>query len=224
MQSIAGENNLSETAFFVPCSDGFELRWFTPVTEVDLCGHATLAAGYVVCCFLRRDISRVRFHTKSGTLDVHREDELIVLDLPSRPAKACEMPNGILEALGNMPEAALEANAYLFVFPSETQIANLRPDFPRLAALPKGVIVTAPGITADFVSRYFAPSRGVPEDPVTGSAHCTLVPYWSQRLGKNKLTARQISRRGGDLFCEDRGSRVQLAGHAALYLEGTICT
>jgi PhzF family phenazine biosynthesis protein len=222
MQSIAAENNLSETAFFVSSTDGYELRWFTPVTEVDLCGHATLAAAFVIFNFEDRDKTTVHFHSKSGILEVRRKDDLIVLDLPSRPAKPCTMPDGVLKALGKLPEDALAANAYLFIFRTEADVIDLRPDFAELASFPRTVIVTAPGDKADFVSRYFAPSKGVPEDPVTGSAHCTLVPYWSQRLEKTNLTARQVSRRGGDLLCKLRGDNVQVAGRAVLYLEGAI--
>ncbi|HLW53482.1 MAG TPA: PhzF family phenazine biosynthesis protein [Candidatus Angelobacter sp.] len=222
MQSIAAENNLSETAFFVSQPDGYELRWFTPVTEVDLCGHATLAAAFVIFNFLQPGATAACFRTKSGVLEVNREGDLIALDLPSFPAKPSVIPDGLVGALGQMPEDALEANAYVLVYQTERCVADLRPDFARLANLPRTVIVTAPGETADFVSRYFAPSRGVPEDPVTGSAHCRLIPYWAKRLGKTRLKARQLSKRGGDLLCEDRGERVRIAGRAVLYLEGAI--
>lgn len=223
MQSIAAENNVSETAFFVPRGDDYELRWFTPVTEVDLCGHATLAASFVIFNFLHPDRTMLRFHSKSGVLEVERDGDLITLNFPSRPAKPCGTPHGMLEALGKVPEQILVAHAYLVVFKAEADVVDLDPDFTKLAVLvPRTVIVTAPGDTVDFVSRYFAPSKGVPEDPVTGSAHCTLIPYWSKRLGKGKFTARQISRRGGDLLCEDRGPHVQIAGRAVLYLQGRI--
>jgi PhzF family phenazine biosynthesis protein len=223
MQSIAAENNVSETAFFVPRGDDYELRWFTPVTEVDLCGHATLAASFVIFNFLHPDRTMLRFHSKSGVLEVERDGDLITLNFPSRRAKPCGTPHGMLEALGKVPEQILVAHAYLVVFKAEADVVDLDPDFTKLSVLvPRTVIVTALGDTVDFVSRYFAPSKGVSEDPVTGSAHCTLIPYWSKRLGKGKLTARQISRRGGDLLCEDRGPRVQIAGRAVLYLQGRI--
>ncbi len=223
MQSIAAENNLSETAFFVPHEDGFELRWFTPVTEVDLCGHATLAAAFVLFNQLELAANAVRFVTKSGVLEVARQDDLMVLDLPSRPARPCEVPNGLVEALGKVPQEVLLAQAYLVVYQKEVDIAALQPNFGGLEALGlRNVIVTAPGDAVEFVSRYFAPAKGVPEDPVTGSAHCSLIPHWSKRLGKKRLIARQLSPRGGTLFCEDHGQRVRIAGHAVLYLEGFV--
>jgi predicted PhzF superfamily epimerase YddE/YHI9 len=223
MQSIAAENNLSETAFFVPRADGFELRWFTPRTEVDLCGHATLAAAFVLLNQLELAKTAVRFFTKSGLLEVACQDDLMVLDLPSRPARPCGVPDGFAEALGKVPQEMFLARAYLAVYEREADIAALQPNFARLEALgPQNVIVTAPGEAVEFVSRYFAPAKGVPEDAVTGSALCSLIPHWSKRLGKKKLTARQLSRRGGTLFCEDRGRCVRIAGHAVLYLEGLI--
>ncbi len=223
MQSIAAENNLSETAFFVPSEGGYQLRWFTPVTEVDLCGHATLAAAFVVFNRLDPALDEVRFSIMSGTLKVAREGELLVLDLPSLPAEPCAPPEGLAESLGRTPRQTLVARAYMAVFEAEEEVRSLQPDMKGLAALaPRNVIVTAQGSDVDFVSRYFAPSKGVPEDPVTGSAHCTLIPYWSRRLGKIRLQARQLSRRGGELSCEDCGERVRIAGLAVQYLEGAI--
>lgn len=223
MQSIAAENNLAETAFFVPKNGGYEIRWFTPSTEVDLCGHATLASAFVIFEKVKPGLDRVDFASKSGPLHVSRRDGRIALDFPARPAKPCDAPNGLVRALGAMPAELLLAQSYLAVFPSEKDVRNLSPDFAGIAALDAfGVIVTAPGSDVDFVSRFFAPKQGIPEDPVTGGAHCTLVPYWSERLGKTKLRARQVSKRVGELWLEHAGDRVLIAGDAAPYLEGTI--
>jgi PhzF family phenazine biosynthesis protein len=225
MQAIAAENNLSETAFFVPEGDGYRLRWFTPSVEVDLCGHATLASAFVVFRYLAPGRDRVTFHTEqAGTLIVGRDGDALVLDFPARPPRSCAMSDAVAAALGKRPTALLAARDYLAVYAHADEIAALSPDFAALAALDRfAVIVTAPGSDGiDFVSRFFAPSRGVPEDPVTGSAHCTLIPYWAERLGKSRFEARQLSRRGGRLSCGLNGDRVTIAGRAVLYLEGTI--
>lgn len=239
MQAIAAENNLSETAFLVPRGPArFGLRWFTPAVEVDLCGHATLASAWVVFERLwgsplgssetggtgAEGGERVTFDTRSGALTVRREGELLAMDFPARPAEPCRTPAGLAKALGRPPaEVRAALRDYLAVYHSEEEVRGLRPDPLRLAALDRpGVIVTAPGTERDFVSRFFAPAVGVPEDPVTGSAHCTLVPYWSERLGKRVLRARQVSARGGELLCEALGDRVGIAGRAILYLEGTL--
>lgn len=223
MQAIAAENNLAETAFFAGSSGRYELRWFTPLAEVDLCGHATLASALVVFRFLEPSLAEVRFDTKSGPLSVARDGEELALDLPSRPPQACPEPAGLFEALGAAPRELLKSRDCLAVFDSEEEVRSLRPDMERLKRVECfGVIATAAGREADFVSRFFAPAIGVPEDPVTGSAHCTLTPYWARRLGKTRLSARQLSARGGELACEQRGERVRLAGRAVLYLEGTI--
>jgi PhzF family phenazine biosynthesis protein len=225
MQAIAAENNLSETAFFVPREDGdFDLRWFTPNVEVDLCGHATLASAFVVFHRLRTDALHVRFHTRSGPLEVAREDELYALDLPARPPEPCAARADLEQALGAPVAEALRAGTFLLaVLEREQDVARLAPDPARVAALDAdALIATAPGREVDFVSRFFAPRFGIPEDPVTGAAHCTLVPYWSRRLGRKSLRARQISARGGELDCTDRGARVSLAGRAALVIEGTL--
>lgn len=228
MQAIAAENNLSETAFFVPRGDDYELRWFTPTVEVDLCGHATLASGFVVMNRLAPQRSTVRFHTRSGPLTVTRRGDLLALDLPSRPPVPSAMPEEFIAALGRRPARILAAAMYLAIYDSEAEVAALAPDFTALARIDRdGVTVSAPGPKGtqqdcDFVSRYFAPHAGIAEDPVTGAAHCTLVPYWAERLGKTVLQARQISRRGGTLACELTGDRVVLAGRAALFLEGRI--
>ncbi len=223
MQAIAAENNLSETAFFVPQGPDYDLRWFTPKVEMDLCGHATLASAFILFTHLAPLRESVTFHTRSGPLTVAREGERLVMDFPSRPPVRCAAPPGLAAALGRTPVATLTARDLMAVFEHEGEVRALAPDIGAVAALGvHAVIVTAPGRAVDFVSRFFAPAVGVPEDPVTGSAHCTLTPYWAERLGRPRLHAHQVSARGGELFCELRGDRVALAGHAVLYLEGTI--
>jgi len=223
MQAIASENNLSETAFFVREDEGYRLRWFTPVVEVDLCGHATLATAFIVLNQLTPSANSVRFQTKSGTLVVNGEGDLFSMDFPSRPPAESEAHPKLVDALGGKPEQVLAARDYLVVYASEEEVRKLEPNMQSLSEVDKfAVIVTAPGKDVDFVSRFFAPAKGVPEDPVTGSAHCTLIPYWSQRLGKKKLHAYQVSKRGGELWCEDRGERVTMSGKGALFMEGTI--
>src|ERR1051326_849652 len=225
MQAIAAENNLSETAFFVPENDGYRLRWFTPTTEVDLCGHATLASAFVVFSWLAPWRRRVIFQTeKAGPLSVARDGDLLSMAFPARPPEPCTMSQPLVAALGRRPAALFAARDYLAVYDSADEGAALAPDFAAVAALDTfAVIVTAPGVDGvDFVSRFFAPARGVDEDPVTGSAHCTLIPYWADRLGKTRLEARQLSRRGGALSCGLHGDRVTIAGQAILYLEGRI--
>jgi PhzF family phenazine biosynthesis protein len=223
LQAIAAENNLSETAFFLPRDDHFELRWFTPGMEVDLCGHATLASAYVIFQFVNPMADCVRFQTKSGLLTVERQGDLLVMEFPSRPGKVCPMPEDLVEGLGVRPKEVLLSRDYLAVYESDAIVESLKPDMNRLLRLDcLGVIATAPGTDSDFVSRFFAPKAGVPEDPVTGSAHCTLIPYWARRLGKNELHALQVSARGGELFCKDLGDRVKIGGQAVTYLEGFI--
>ena len=223
MQAIAAENNLANTAFFVPSRDEYDLRWFTPKVEVDLCGHATLASAFIIFHDLAPSANSIRFATKSGALIVTRDGDLLSLDFPSRPPVECEAPPQLAQALGAKPEAILGARNYLAVFSSEDDVRGLAPNMEVLQQLDRpGVIATAPGKEVDFVSRYFAPALGVPEDPVTGSAHCTLIPYWSNRLGKKKLHARQVSARGGDLWCEDRGERVIIGGKAVRFSDGFI--
>jgi len=232
---VAAENNLSETAFFVP-RDGlpgrghYDLRWFTPRCEVNLCGHATLASAYVVLNLLHPGIESVRFETRfSGTLAVRKDGEMFSMDFPAMFAQPCpNQPDTLIRGLGpgHLPATVLEANdTYIAVYENESAIRNVRPDFALLEQLhPFAVSVTAPGVDsdADFVSRYFAPSYGVPEDPVTGSAHCLLAPYWAQRLGKTSLHARQLSARGGELWCDMAGQRVMIKGSAVLTLKGTV--
>jgi len=225
LQRIAAENNLSETAFFTREEDGYRLRWFTPVQEVDLCGHATLASALVLFSELGHQGSTIRFQTQSGWLAADRRGELIELDFPARPPAPCPTPEALLRALGGKPREVLKARDYMAVFDSSAEVAALRPDMDRLANLDSlGVIATAPGDTADFVSRFFAPRVGVPEDPVTGSAHCSLIPFWAARLGKSELLARQISKRGGELHCRHLGERVGIGGHAVIYSRGEIDT
>lgn len=227
MQAIAAENNLAETAFFVREGDAYGLRWFTPTVEVELCGHATLASAYVIFRHLEpeRD-APLRFRTqKSGVLGVARAGEELALDFPALPPERCAVPAGLPAALGATPaEVHRHGERYLAVFSTSAEVAGLRPDFAMLGRQePGAIIVSAPGEGAvDFVSRYFAPAYGIDEDPVTGSAHCVLAPYWAQRLGKDRLEARQISRRGGVLRCTLRGERVLIAGRCIPYLEGWI--
>jgi len=240
MQSIAAENNLSETAFFVAEGDRYGLRWFTPTVEVDLCGHATLASAFVVFTHLKPALQRVTFRTlKAGDLAVARDGELLALDFPARPPEPCAAPAGLAAALGRPPREVLAARDYLAVYDDADEIAALSPDFAALARLDRfAVIVTAPGPhpapppragegrdgvgAVDFVSRFFAVAQGVAEDPVTGSSHCTLIPYWAARLGKTNLEARQLSQRGGSLSCALNGDRVTIAGRATPYLTGHI--
>jgi PhzF family phenazine biosynthesis protein len=225
MQAIAAENNLAETAFFVGGDGKYAIRWFTPAVEVDLCGHATLASGAVVMTRLEPRAKSVRFATRqAGDLTVEREGELYVLDFPAWPAKPVVVPDGLERALGARPQQVLAGNRdILCVLADANAVRSLKPEMAGLKRLGKPVIATAPGENGvDFVSRFFAPSHGIDEDPVTGSAHCTLTPYWAKILGKTKLSARQLSPRGGELSVEQRGARVRIAGRVAPYLEGTI--
>ena len=228
LRKVAAENNLSETAFLVPNSGHYDLRWFTPRSEVRLCGHATLASAFVVLNLLEQGLDAVQFETRySGTLTVRREGDLFSMDFPALFPKHCEgAPEGLVEALGSGPRPSdvLEVNdIYVVIYENEAAIQNMRPDFSSLELLhPAVVAVTAPGKNVDFVSRYFKPSYGLPEDPVTGSAHCALTPYWGQRLGKSQLHARQLSERGGELWCEMAGERVILKGNAVLTMRGAL--
>jgi PhzF family phenazine biosynthesis protein len=224
MQRIALENNLAETAFFVKKDDVYEIRWFTPLAEIDLCGHATLGSAYVIFEILKSEENLVRFHShKSGQLAVEKQGERLILDFPSRPVAPTTAPDGLTEALGKAPKAVFKARDYFLVFETEQEILDIKPNFSKLLEIgAHGYIVTAKGDSADFVSRFFAPEVGVPEDPVTGSAHCNLIPFWAERLGKDELFARQVSERGGELFCELTGDRVKIGGNAALYLKGEI--
>ena len=223
LQAIAAENNLSETAFFVPEGDGFALRWFTPAIEVELCGHATLASGHVVLTILDPTRESVTFSSASGPLTVSRAGDSLAMDFPALPPEPCAAPADLVAGLGTEPDVVLAEMDYLAVFASEADVAALAPDMAALTRLDRrGVIATAPGQSVDFVSRFFAPRVGIAEDPVTGSAHCLLTPYWAERLGKTRLEARQISARGGVLTCELQGARVRIEGRVALYLDGEI--
>lgn len=223
MLAIAAENNLAETAFFVSNGSGFDLKWFTPEIEMDLCGHATLASAFVLWDQLGFDGQRIEFNTNSGILTVEKNGDQLVLDFPSRPAALCDVPDGLSRALGGEPVKVLRSRDYLAIFNSEADVLALQPDFRAIKELGvHAVIVTAPGERSDFVSRFFAPSVGVDEDPVTGSAHCTLIPYWADQLGKTELFARQASKRGGELYCSIVGDRVKIGGNAVLYLKGEI--
>ncbi|MHC4185904.1 MAG: PhzF family phenazine biosynthesis protein [Planctomycetota bacterium] len=224
MQAIAAENNLSETAFFVRERGCYRLRWFTPKIEVDLCGHATLAGAFVILNYLDESPTSVEFTTKSGILTVKRDGELLVMDFPAWEVTRTSTPEQLLKALRHEPkELWWSERDYLAVYESEEQVGSLKPNFDQMNNLDRlAVCVTAPGRKSDFVSRFFAPRGGIDEDPVTGSSHCELIPFWSKRLRKKKLHALQLSRRGGELFCEDLGERVRIAGHAVIYSRGVI--
>ncbi len=223
LQAIAAENNLSETAFFVPEKDYFELRWFTPVTEVDLCGHATMASAFVIFTELDPSLSKVTFKTKSGDLFVTKETDSLKMSLPAIPAAECPTPELLIEGLGQSPSKVYCAYNYLAVYDTEQDIRNLQPNFGVLKRLERhGIIVTAPGNDVDFVSRFFAPKEGINEDPVTGSAHSTLTPYWAARTGKKVFQAKQISKRGGYLKCELSGTRVLISGNAVKFMQGEL--
>lgn len=230
MQNIAFENGLAETAFFVRTGpERFHLRWFTPEIEMDLCGHATLASAFVAFAHLGQSGDRVVFESRSGPLTVFRRtDGRLELDFPARPPEAVpdtSLPAALLPGLrGPRPQWIGKARDYLCVYSSAAEVLALKPDFVQLGQVNViGIVVTAPGDDGvDFVSRFFAPNAGIPEDPVTGSSHCTLIPYWSQRLGKTTMSARQVSARGGELLCTSVGDRVKMAGQAVLYLRGEI--
>jgi len=223
LQAIAAENNLSETAYFVRTGDRFALRWFTPGCEVDLCGHATLASAHVLFQELGIKDDTLRFDTKSGELVVRRDGRRLSMDFPSRPPAQVEVDPGLIAAMGGHPIEILAARDYLVVYGSEAEVRELRPNMEALTRIDRfAFIATARGENCDFVSRFFAPAKGIPEDPVTGSAHCTLVPYWAAKLGKTTLAARQISKRGGELFCRLQDGRVEMAGSATLFLRGRI--
>lgn len=223
LQAIAEENNLSETAFFVPVDKGYELRWFTPISEVDLCGHATLASAHVIFEILGYVEPVITFMTRSGELFVKKTGSALQMDFPACVPAPCEVPDLLVQGLGARPIEVLAANDYLAVFDTEADVRALVPNHALLSQLDlRGVIVTAPGSAVDFVSRFFCPKLGVPEDPVTGSAHCKLAPYWAGRLGRNILSAKQVSRRGGSLTCEVAGDRVLLSGGAVTFMEAEI--
>ena len=225
MQNIAIENNLAETAFFVKNEAGYKLRWFTPEFEIDLCGHATLASAHILFTQIGHDADIIHFETvKAGLLSVKKDGDKYVMDFPSRPPIHIEMPVGLAEALSEkQPLEVLRSRDYFVVYESESDIRDISPDFFALSKMDTvGVIVTAPGDNSDFVSRFFAPGAGIPEDPVTGSAHCNLIPYWAEKLGKDELHAYQLSSRKGEIWCELQGDRVLISGKAVTYLKGEI--
>jgi PhzF family phenazine biosynthesis protein len=226
LQKIAFENGLSETAFFVRTGEArCHLRWFTPQVEMDLCGHATLASGHVLFHELGQRGDTVTFDSRAGPLSVTRRDgQKLELDFPARPAEPAALPEVLAAALGRAPvEVARSERMWLCIYAHADDVRGLRPDHAALGRVTPGrIIVTAPGEDCDFVSRFFAPDSGIAEDPVTGSAHCTLVPYWAKRLGRAVLHARQVSARGGKLWCELASGRVRMAGHTTLYLRGEI--
>jgi PhzF family phenazine biosynthesis protein len=225
MQQIAIENNLAETAFFVKTDKGYLLRWFTPEYEIDLCGHATLATAHILFTQLGYTEPTIHFETiKAGMLTVTKNGDKYTLDFPSRPPEPAAIPAGLLDALGmKEPKEFLRSRDYFLVYDTEDEILACKPDFSALAKFDVvGIIITSPGKEVDFVSRFFAPGAGVPEDPVTGSAHCNLIPYWADKLGKNQLHAYQQSARKGELWCELKGDRVLMSGKAVTYLKGEI--
>jgi PhzF family phenazine biosynthesis protein len=223
LQAIASENNLPETAFVVPVEGGYQLRWFTPVAEVDLCGHATLAAAHVLFNHLNFKGKEIIFHTRSGELKVVRAGSLLEMTFPSSPPEPCEAPDDLLLGLGGDPSEIYCAEDYLVVYPDEAAIRALSPNFQLLSQIGlRGVIVTAPGNEFDFVSRFFFPKYGINEDPVTGSAHCQLAPYWAKRLNKGILNAKQVSKRSGEIICEVVADKVLLSGRAVTFMQGEL--
>jgi PhzF family phenazine biosynthesis protein len=225
MLAIARENNLSETAFLIPESTDYRLRWFTPEVEVPLCGHATLASAAVVMERLEAGRTKVVFHSVSGALTVSRSGAGYVMDFPARPSQEVPTPPGLAEALGIMPvQVYVNSFNYMAILENAQMVRQIAPEMPTIARMDRpGVIVTAPGDGPyDFISRYFAPAKGIPEDPVTGAAHCMLAPYWAGRLGKSTLRAFQASRRGGEVVCRLAGDRIELEGSCVFYLEGEV--
>lgn len=224
MQQISEENNLSETAFFVKEPGGnYHIRWFTPKTEVDLCGHATLASAHVLCEHLNFEGEKIIFHSKSGELTVQKKDNIYWMNFPSNPPKPVPVPKLLPEAMGTIPIYTGVNTDLLVLLQDEETVKTLKPDFRLLERMDvRGVIATAPGESCDFVSRFFAPAMGINEDPVTGSAHTVLAPFWAKRLGKETLSARQISKRGGDVTCFLKADRVEIGGSAVTYMTGDI--
>ena len=223
LQAIAMENNLPETAFLVPEAEGYRLRWFTPTIEVDLCGHATLAAAFVLSEHLGVSAPTIKFYTLSGELTVTRNEQIYTLDFPSRPPRRAELTTKIVEAIGKEPAEFWQARDMLAIFDAEQYIRALKPDMSLMSQLDSfAVMATAKGTDCDYVFRFFAPQSGIPEDPATGSAQCTLVPYWAEKLGKTTFHARQLSQRGGEFWCELQGDRVKISGKAVLFATGEI--
>jgi len=225
MQNIAAENNLPETAFVTPNGGDYDLRWFTPKVEIDLCGHATLASAFIISNFVNPGLKTMRFHTHSGVLEVVKQGDLFEMDFPARKPEAIQITPLMERAIGYPVLEAHAARDLLLRIDAESAVRALSPDMELMRQIPGcfAIIVTAKGSADDFVSRFFAPNAGIPEDPVTGSSHATLIPFWAEKLGKREMTARQLSERGGVLYCKDCGERVKIAGKAALYLQGEIC-
>lgn len=223
MQSIAEENNLSETAFFVPVDNGFHVRWFTPLHEVDLCGHATLASAYVIFNVLGYEEKEINFESKGGRLTVKKNNDWLEMDFPSQPPEKCSTPDLLLNAFDITPVECLKSADYILVFEDESNVLNAVPDLSLLEQLDlRGVIITSKSDKYDFINRFFAPKYGINEDPVTGSAFTQLIPYWSDKLGKQTLTAKQVSERGGEVACVYSGERVNIFGKAVKYMQGVI--
>lgn len=225
MQKIAKENCVAETAFFLAVDDGYEIRWFTPEFEIDLCGHATLATAHVITRHLQPALSFVKFYSKSGKLTVSADNDMLTLDFPSRKPEPCPAPQMIIDAIQAEPIEVLQSRDYVLVFDDEDKIKKIEPDLVLLNQIDLGmggIVVTAKGNSVDFVSRFFTPQASIMEDPVTGSAHCSLIPYWSEKLQKESMVALQLSSRVGKLFCKNLGERVLISGKAVTYLEGHI--
>ena len=231
LQCIATENNLSETAFLVRQDGYYDLRWFTPKLEIDLCGHATVASAFVLFEDAKKELREIKFKTMSGMMAVSMTNDLLYLDFPSRPVTPCPAYKTFEKAFGVKPVAVYKAADFLVLVDGAKTLRNIDPDFSVLKQIKTeaeldndsfGIIVTAKGTDCDFVSRFFAPNAGIDEDPVTGRAHCSLIPFWSEELGKNVMTARQLSKRGGILFCEDHGERIKIGGNAVRYLRGEL--
>lgn len=223
MQSIAMENNLSETAYFVKNNDRYHIRWFTPTHEVDLCGHATLASAYVIFNILGYNENEISFESKSGLLTVKRNGQLLEMDFPAQPPTQCATPDQLINAFNVTPLECLKAEDYIVVFNDEDDVLNAKPNLSLLSELDlRGVAITSKSNTYDFITRFFAPNYGINEDPVTGSAFTQLIPYWSDKLNKQNLIAKQVSNRGGEVGCFHSGERVKISGKAAKYMVGTI--
>jgi PhzF family phenazine biosynthesis protein len=225
MQAIAAENNLSETAYVIPQGDDYAIRWFTPVSEVELCGHATLASAFVLFQFYRKEAIQLVFHSRyKGILSVQKDSRYLLLDFPADEPQVVEVPDPLVKMIGGQPlTACIGSTDWLLEYDSQETIRELTPDFKALAAWDaRGIIVTAPGYDCDFVSRFFAPAEGIDEDPVTGSAHTLLVPFWASKMKQKSFVARQLSVRGGELLCEYAQDRVKISGQAQLYLQGEI--
>ena len=225
MQKIAEENNLAETVFFVPKQDGFHIRWFTPELEIDLCGHATLAAAFVLFELLEYTNDTIIFYSQSGPLKVYRDGAFLALDFPSwKPERVADYPDELLKGLGVIEHLGVYKNRdFIVELEAQKDVLAIKPDLSLLNKIDViGIVVTSPGTNCDFVSRFFAPNCGVPEDPVTGSSHAQLIPFWAEKLGKTNMHAFQLSKRGGELWCEQKGDRVIIKGKAAFYMKGEI--